>query len=109
MDLVQLLLAAGADPNQAVRGDGAPLIQASLSGQLDIVRLLVERGANIEIFVPGDETPLINAAQAGSLPVVTYLVEHGADVNRAVPANGATRSPLGEAQRRGDADRRTEF
>ncbi|ADG10316.1 hypothetical protein B7G68_09460 [Caulobacter segnis] len=101
LDIVQLLLAAGADPNQGVRGDGAPLIQASLSGNLDIVRLLVDRGANIEVFVPGDETPLINAAQAGNLAVVTYLVERGADVNRAVPANGKTRSPLGEAQRNG--------
>lgn len=101
LDLVQLLLAAGADPNRAVRGDGAPLIQAARSGHLDIVRLLVERGARIEMFVPGDETPLINAAQVGDLSVVTYLVERGADVNRAVPANGETRSPLGEARRRG--------
>jgi len=102
LELVQILLAAGADPNLPVRGDGAPLIQASLSGNLAIVRLLVERGANVEVFVPGDETPLINAAQAGNLNIVTYLVEHGADVNRAVPSNpGQTRSPLGEARRKG--------
>jgi len=38
----------------------------------------------------------------GDLETVAYLVEKGADVNRAVPANpGQTRSPLGEAVKRG--------
>jgi ankyrin repeat protein len=56
----------------------------------------------VESFVPGDETPLINAAQSGDLETVRYLVEKGADVNRAVPANnGQTRSPMGEAVRKG--------
>lgn len=102
LDLLQLLLAKGADADLAVRGDGAPLIAAASAGRLDMVKALVERGASVEAFVPGDETPLINAAQSGDLATVTYLVEKGADVNRAVPSNpGQTRSPLGEAVKRG--------
>lgn len=102
LDLVQLLLAKGADADLAVRGDGNPLITAASAGRLDMVRTLVEHGASVEAFVPGDETPLINAAQSGDLETVAYLVEKGADVNRAVPANpGQTRSPLGEAVKRG--------
>ncbi|WP_425998163.1 M56 family metallopeptidase [Caulobacter sp. DWR1-3-2b1] len=102
LDLVRLLLAKGADADLAVRGDGNPLITAASAGRLDMVRALVEHGASVESFVPGDETPLINAAQSGDLATVTYLVEKGADVNRAVPSNpGQTRSPLGEAVKRG--------
>ena len=102
MDIVEILLAKGADPELASRGDGNPLIMAARRGRLDIVKALVERGASVESFVPGDETPLINAAQSGSLETVRYLVEKGADVNRAVPSNpGQTRSPLGEAVKRG--------
>lgn len=102
LDLVKLLLAKGADADLAVRGDGNPLISAASAGRLDMVRTLVEHGASVEAFVPGDETPLINAAQSGDLATVTYLVEKGADVNRAVPSNpGQTRSPLGEAVKRG--------
>ena len=99
---MRLLLAKGADADLAVRGDGNPLITAASAGRLDMVRALVEHGASVESFVPGDETPLINAAQSGDLATVTYLVEKGADVNRAVPSNpGQTRSPLGEAVKRG--------
>lgn len=102
MDIVEILLAKGADPELASRGDGNPLIMAARRGRLDIVKALVERGASVESFVPGDETPLINAAQSGSLETVRYLVEKGADVNRAVPSNpGQTRSPLGQATKRG--------
>jgi beta-lactamase regulating signal transducer with metallopeptidase domain/ankyrin repeat protein len=101
-EVVDLLLAKGADAGLAVRGDGDPLIAAAGAGRLDLVKTLVEHGASVESFVPGDETPLINAAQSGDLATVRYLVEKGADVNRAVPANhGKTRSPLGEATRRG--------
>lgn len=102
IEVVDLLLAKGADAGLALRGDGDPLIVAASGGRLDIVKTLVEHGASVESFVPGDETPLINAAQSGDLATVRYLVEKGADVNRAVPANrGKTRSPLGEATRRG--------
>ncbi|KQY29915.1 hypothetical protein ASD38_11420 [Caulobacter sp. Root487D2Y] len=101
-EVIDLLLAKGADAGLAVRGDGDPLIAAAGAGRLDLVRTLVEHGASVESFVPGDETPLINAAQSGDLETVRYLVEKGADVNRAVPANnGQTRSPMGEAVRKG--------
>lgn len=101
-DVVTLLLTKGADANLAVRGDGNPLIVAAGSGRLDLVKMLVAHGAAVESFVYGDETPLINAAQSGDLATVRYLVERGADVNRAVPSNpGQTRSPLGEAIRKG--------
>jgi ankyrin repeat protein len=101
LSLVNLLLERGAQVDLAVRGDGSPLIAASMLGNLEIMTKLVERGADVNGFVLGDETPLINAARAGRLDAVRYLVSNGADVNRAVPADfgyGAEmRSALGEA------------
>jgi ankyrin repeat protein len=101
LSLVNLLLERGAQVDLAVRGDGSPLIAASMLGNLKIMTRLVERGADVNGFVLGDETPLINAARAGRLDAVRYLVGNGADVNLAVPADSGRaaeiRSPLGEA------------
>jgi len=111
--LLQLLIEKGALPDLACRGDGNPLIVAAARGHLDVARFLVERGANVNAVVVYDETPLINAARHGDLSMVEFLVERGADINLAVAddsrpgnrrAEAETRSPLGEASKRGHQD-----
>src|SRR5262249_46641761 len=104
-DMVEFLIAHGADVNKAAQGDGNPLIMASMHGHLNIVELLVERGADVNGVVVDDETPLINAARSNRLDVARYLIAHGADVNLAVDAMTSRgmerRSPMSEARRRG--------
>jgi bla regulator protein blaR1 len=81
------LLAAGADVNAAISGDGSPLIGAAREGRLSTVRLLLERGASVDMGVPGDGNPLIMAAGEGHLAVVTLLLDRGASVDMAVPGD----------------------
>ena len=45
------LLAAGANVDAAIDGDGSPLIAAAREGQLAIVRLLLDRGADPNMTV----------------------------------------------------------
>jgi hypothetical protein len=78
---VERLLAAGANVNAAIDGDGSPLIGAARAGHVDAVRLLLDRGADPNMPVPGDGAPLIMAAREGHLDVVALLLERGADVN----------------------------
>jgi beta-lactamase regulating signal transducer with metallopeptidase domain len=92
------LLAAGADLNGAVPGDGNALIAAAQRGHLNIVQLLLDRGADVNAGVPGDGTPLIAAAQRGHLRIVTMLLERGADIALSVPGDG---NPLIAAAQRG--------
>jgi ankyrin repeat protein len=79
------VLAAGANINAAITGDGSPLIGAARQGQLDAVRWLLERGADLDMAVEGDGTPLIMAAAEGHLDVVTLLLDRGANIEQVVP------------------------
>jgi beta-lactamase regulating signal transducer with metallopeptidase domain/ankyrin repeat protein len=84
MDEARELIAAGADVNTFVRGDGTPLVIAARFGARDMVDLLIERGADVNQPAPGDGNPLIMAAAYGRMEIVTSLVERGADVNGVV-------------------------
>jgi len=72
--LTQLLLEAGADPN-----DGESLYHAVES--VDCMRLLLEHGARIE-----EHNALYHALDFDNVPVLDLLLSHGADPN--VPAGG---------------------
>lgn len=81
---VKELLAAGANANATIEGDGNALIGAARSGRADIARLLLDQGADPNGTVAGDGSPLINAASRGRLDQVQMLIDRGADVNLAV-------------------------
>ena len=82
VDLVRLLLQAGAYVN-AVDADGAtPLLAAAYHGHLAVVKILVEAGANINAQETRHGfTPLQEAARKGHVEVVRLLLVKGADVN----------------------------
>jgi ankyrin repeat protein/beta-lactamase regulating signal transducer with metallopeptidase domain len=88
---VSELLAAGADVNTVIEGDGTALIAAARSDRLEMVTFLVEQGADVNLGVEGDGNPLIMASQRGAREVVQYLLDRGADVNASVKGDG---SPL---------------
>ncbi len=81
-DLIQLLLAKGADPHAA--GD-ASLLPAAQSGDIEIMRLLIERGADVNaVAYRWGETPLHNAAASGSVQAVRLLLAKGAKIDAAL-------------------------
>ena len=109
IDIVELLVSAGADVNGAVIADGNPLIGAAARGHADVVRRLLFEGADPNGYVYRDETPLINAARQGHVQIAEILTRAGADVSLTVetPPNdpgGPYRSPLSEAERNGRDD-----
>ena len=81
------LIDSGANVNQAIDGDGSPLIGAARSGQLAAVKLLLDRGADPNLAVEGDGNPLIMAAREGHLAVVTLLLDRGAQIDQVVPSD----------------------
>lgn len=84
-DVAEVLLGAGADPNQAASNamKVAPLHAAAAAGRADIVALLLEKGANPNARQQMGFVPLHEAARAGNLDLAHLLVDHGADVNAA--------------------------
>lgn len=84
LDGMRELIAAGADVNAAIDGDGSPLIGAARSGDLGAVTLLLERGADPNLGVPGDGSALIAAAASGRADLVTLLLDRGARIDMVV-------------------------
>ena len=84
LDEVNQILAAGANVNGVIEGDGSPLIGAAQSGDVAIARRLLDAGADPSLPVEGDGSPLIQAAARGHLDIVTLLLDRGANVNQIV-------------------------
>lgn len=103
LDVLQILLKAGANPNAAERTtEMSALDHMAIHGRVDEAELLVLAGGNVNdsgsLF---GETPLHFAADCdnaamGNHDMVRFLIAHGADVN-AKDGNGVT--PLGYVRR----------
>ena len=85
VDEIAALVAAGANVNAAIDGDGSPLIGAARKGALPAVRLLLDRGADPNMIVRGDGSPLIMAAREGHIDVIDLLLSRGASVDQVAP------------------------
>ncbi|CAK9034684.1 unnamed protein product [Durusdinium trenchii] len=89
LEVVRLLLEAGADQN-AARQDGATALGATaFNGHLEVARVLLEAGADPNAARQDGTTALMVAALNGHLEVVRVLLEAGADQN-ATTQDGAT-------------------
>ncbi len=90
IDVMKLLLAAGAEPEGG--GDGIrPLIVAAEAGRLTAVQILLDAGAAVDSRSDSGETALHAAARGGHVAVLTLLLDRGANVNDTGPS---ARSPL---------------
>ena len=101
LDIVKLLLANGANPNQARTTNGTtPVYIAAYDGNLDIVDVLLENGAdpNQANIIDG-ATPVHVAAQEGYADVVRALLANGANPNKERTDTGTT--PVFVAAQRG--------
>ena len=82
VEMVGVLLAAGADPNQTSPQNWSPLHEAAVTGKPEIVRMLLGKGAKPMVFeVQNHGTPLHIACFHGNLEICQLLVKAGADIN----------------------------
>jgi ankyrin len=90
LDLVDLLLRAGANPN-AVNDLGVPpLLLACTNGSARVVARLLAGGANPDGALRTGESALMTAARVGSVEIVQSLVAHHANVNAVERVRGQT-------------------
>ena len=93
MELVQLLLSYGADPNIVSSHNETALMQAagyawidgysrgkSNAERLVVIKLLVKLGANVNAADDAGITALMGAGNFGDLPIIQYLVDAGANL-----------------------------
>lgn len=90
VELVDLLIRAGAHVNVANDLSITPLYLASVSGNAAIVSALLAKGARADAASETGVTPLMEAARGGSVAVVRALLEHGADANAREHDRGQT-------------------
>lgn len=83
LELIQLLLDAGADINAKDPDDGLTILQNSvIYGSFEVVEFLVRNGA--EVNIPATRyigTPLQAAIKVQETEMADLLLEHGADIN----------------------------
>ena len=101
IEVVELLLAAGADVNQAGDYGDTPLHCASGKGHTEIVKLLLAAGADVNQANNSGWTPLQDSCQSGHSEVVSMLLAAGADVNK---AENHGKTPLYIASEYGNTD-----
>ncbi|CAN9384256.1 unnamed protein product [Alternaria alternata] len=87
LDLVQLLLAMGADVNVA-NSLGSPLYIASARGHKEMAAVLLGNGANVNAQGGSFESALQVASRNGNKDIVALLLEKGAGVNVSDPGYG---------------------
>jgi len=90
LDMVHVLLRAGADPNKRYSdlidkkfSSCTPLHRASLNGHSDVIQLLIDAGGGVNNAEGDGNTPLHLAALRGHLATCKVLVESGqADLDK---------------------------
>ena len=86
-EMVQALLASGADVNILCHGKKTALMYAVEKGHTEIIRHLLEAGANVNLksgrrgFLSTGNSALISAAREGYTEIVQTLLRAGAEVN----------------------------
>ena len=79
-EIVKLLLDAGANVNQEIRGDERPIHHAAKEGHEDILALLISRGAIINVDDALGNTALFLAIKNDHPLAVHILIEAGSDL-----------------------------
>ena len=82
INLIDLLIKAGADINKAGSDEGpTALWAAAFGGHVDVVQYLLEHGAEVNQESKTRGTPLYVAASGSCMDVVRELLQHDAEVN----------------------------
>ena len=81
VEVVQTLLAHGANVNVTHSYGWTALFYAAQGGNVEVVQTLLAHGANVNVTDSDGWTALFNAAHDGNVEVVQTLLAHGANVN----------------------------
>jgi len=78
---VEILLQAGANPNDPNLDQQSPLCLACIQNNLDVVKLLVSYGADINYRSSQDDNPFRLACIQNNLEIVDFLIKEGAIID----------------------------
>jgi ankyrin repeat protein len=81
IELVRMLVAAGANAQAANRYGLRPLTLAAQNGSEPVISLLLKAGADPNTVTDAGEPVLMTAARTGNVDAITKLIAAGADVN----------------------------
>jgi ankyrin repeat protein len=101
-EIVELLIAHGADINMPNYDDNTPLHIATMGGNIEIVELLIARGADINLPNYDEDTPLHIATRKGNKEIVELLIAHHANIDQ--PNDWNEDTPLHIATRKGNKE-----
>jgi ankyrin repeat protein len=105
VEMVRLLLTAGADAAAATREGITPLALAAINGSAVVTETLLKAGANPNVALPEGETILMTAARTGRPDVLKLLLEAGADLDARENWFGETALMWAAAENHADAVR----
>jgi len=101
LEIVQMLLDAGAKVNIRSTSKETPLMRLDQDATRELVELLVRYGAKVNVADEDGSTPLIHAMEYSTPEAARALIDAGADVNA---ANNDGETALMKAADRGDVD-----
>ncbi len=101
LEVVQILIDAGANKEAANDHGATPMFVAAENGHVEVVQTLIDAGANKEAAINHGVTPMFVAAQNGEVDVVQILIDAGA--NKEAATNLGT-TPMFVAAQNGEVD-----
>jgi len=105
VELVRMLLTAGADVSAATREGITPLALAAINGSVGMTETLLKAGAKSNVALPEGETIVMTAARTGQPEVIKLLLKAGADLNARENWFGETALMWAAAENHADAVR----
>ncbi len=88
LNIIQLLLDAGASVKSNGKEQESPIMAAATSGKLELVKLMIDNGADFNNKSDRYGTALHCAAELGHHQIVTFLIDKGAKVDISTEVRG---------------------
>ncbi|XP_077999520.1 ankyrin repeat domain-containing protein 17-like isoform X2 [Glandiceps talaboti] len=98
LEMVKLLLEAGADHEHKTDEMHTALMEAAMDGHVEVAKLLLDHGAQVNMPADSFESPLTLAACGGHVELAALLIGQGANIEE---VNDEGYTPLMEAAREG--------